>query len=264
MKDLPVITVLIASHNRLSFLKKCIDSCINQDSENYDILIVDDGSDDETKDWLKKISLNNEMINVHYQKRGGVGQARQKGLDLAIGEYICILDSDDLLVENAMHVLKKEIDSNKAVDLFYCNNLELYPSGKFKKSSYPVFSTNQRFLNAIFTRPRVPFKHSGTTFKRGKILEIGGYNSNIDSKIDIELMARVLNTDLKVSFIPQPLVWFNFHDNSISRKSRLKGLTIWWKIIDKHGPKSLLLNFIFKFARTFFEALKFIVEKGKL
>ena len=146
------------------------------------------------------------------------------------------MDSDDYLVADAIKILIEYINKDSSIDLFYCNNLEVYPSSKIKKSTYSHFPSNDQFLHAILTYPRIPFKHSGVTFKKDRVLNIGGYNDQLSSKVDIELMARILKMDFNVGFIPEPLVKFNFHRNSISRNKRLKGLPIWWEIIERYGP----------------------------
>ena len=81
MNNYPLITILIASYNRLEFLKNCLESCVVQDANRFDILVIDDGSGQITKDWLLDFSAENKLLSVYCQKNMGVGFARQKGLD---------------------------------------------------------------------------------------------------------------------------------------------------------------------------------------
>ena len=260
--DRKLFTILIASFNRLLLLQKAIESALKQEFEDYEVLVIDDGSNQETIDWLK--SIESDKLVVFYQVNSGVAMARQVGLKMAKGSYICILDSDDFLFPYSLANLEAMIKQNSQTDLFYCNNIEKYPKGKKRKSNYPTFRSSREFINAIMTYPRIPFKHSGTTFKRSKALEIGGYDSSLQSKIDIDFVIKFLKNSSEFFLIEKPLVEFFFHKNSISRKKRIKDLRLWWEIINKYGPKNRFKSFLFKSLRTLFESLKFVYEKFKV
>lgn len=262
----PKITILLASYNRLELLKQSIDSCINQVGfYDYDILIIDDGSNLETQNWLREIEENNNRIKVYFSKNQGVGAARAKGLELAEGEFVMILDSDDLLIKSSLAIMNSYQIENEEIDFFYCNNLEIYPDTKNRVSNYPEYKDNRAFKRAIFCKPRVPFKHSGSTFRRNVALEIGGYDSSLRSKIDIDFIAKFLSIEsVKFLLIKEPLVKFNFHKDSISRRKRITGLKVWWFIISKYGPKSFVGKFIYFMRRSFAELAKFAVEQIRL
>lgn len=260
----PLITVLIASYNRLPYLKRCIESCQNQEFENFDVLVVDDGSEMEVRRFLTEVSNNDPRVNIYYQENRGAGSARQHGLLIASGQYILILDSDDSLELKALRTVAEKINASPNIDFFYSNNTEVYPNGKVKRSRYKTFSTNRKFLLSIFASPRVPYKHSGSTFKKDKVHKIGGYDSNLQSKIDIDFIAKCLTGGLNFNLIEEPIVRFSFHKDSISRKKRLVGLLNWWKIIDRYCDKSRFQIFAIKLSRSISEVLKFIVESISL
>lgn len=262
----PKITILLASYNRLDLLKKSINSCIHQVGfDDYDILIVDDGSDKATKSWLKDVQEKFDNISVHFSENHGVGSARAKGLHLAKGEFVMILDSDDLLIDASLATFNRYQIDNEDIDFFYCNNLEVYPDTKNRISNYPSYNSNSAFKRAIFCKPRVPFKHSGSTFRRRLALEIGGYDSSLRSKIDIDFIAKFLSVDhVKFLLIKEPLVKFYFHKDSISRRKRISGLKVWWLIISKYGPSSFSGKMIYFLRRSLAEFAKFLVEQFKL
>lgn len=254
------ITVLIAVHNRLSYLKKCLDSVLKQISDEVEILVIDDGSYEETVKWLKSIQVRN--FNVIYQPNRGVAKARQLGLENAKGDFVMILDSDDYLEPRAIYFLMKYIRSHPHIDLFYTNNLEIYSNGRKKKSTYKQFKNNSSFIKSILLNPIVPFKHSGTTFNRNKALDIGGYDISLPCKIDIDFILNCLKNDFNCFLIKNPLVRFNFHEESISRSKRLVGVEVWFKIIDKYGPNFQLQKNIYKILRCISEYLKFLFENA--
>ena len=255
---MPLITILIASFNRLEFLKECVKSAIDQELfDNYEIIIVDDGSSKETKDWLNKI--NDPKVEVIFQNNKGVASARQVGLEAANGVYVLILDSDDMLALNALNIINREIIKFPKSCLFYTNNIERYPNGKERFSAYPSFHNHEMFSWSIMTKARVPFKHSGTTYKRDDAISFGGYNTSLKLKIDIDFILRFLETNKEFRFINEPLVIFNFHKDSISR-NRISGICAWWGIIDNYFKGNRLIRSFLKIWRVFIELSKLIYE----
>lgn len=90
---MPEISVIIPTYNRSCIIREAIDSVLNQNYKNYEIIVVDDGSTDDTYSILEKY---NGRIRYVFQNNGGVGKARNTGIRLAKGNFIAFLDSDDL------------------------------------------------------------------------------------------------------------------------------------------------------------------------
>jgi glycosyltransferase involved in cell wall biosynthesis len=89
------ISVIIPTYNRSSYVLDTIHSVVAQDYDNIEIIVIDDGSTDDTRDKLASL-IDNEIIQYIYQKNRGRSAARNKGISLATGEYLTFLDSDDL------------------------------------------------------------------------------------------------------------------------------------------------------------------------
>lgn len=110
MTDKPTFTVIIPTYNRGAVICKAINSVLNQTYQNFELIIVDDGSCDNTQDVVAGI----EDLRVRYifQNNGGGSNARNTGIDAADGEYVAFLDSDDLFqplhLENALPVLESD------------------------------------------------------------------------------------------------------------------------------------------------------------
>ena len=92
-----LVTVAIASYNNGAYVERCIDSVLNQNNKKLDIMIVDDGSKDETQILLDKYR-DNERIRVILRDNGGLSSVRQLCQEQAKGEYICFVDADDYLM----------------------------------------------------------------------------------------------------------------------------------------------------------------------
>lgn len=106
MKQNIAVSVIIPIYNVEKYLKKCVDSILNQTFEKYEIILVDDGSPDNcpkiADDYAEKYP---EIITALHKKNGGVGDARNFGIEHARGEYILILDSDDYVEPNMLECL---------------------------------------------------------------------------------------------------------------------------------------------------------------
>lgn len=103
-----MISVIIPVYNASSRIRQCIDSVLQQTYKEFEVILVDDGSTDDSQKICKEYCDN----SVHYifQKNAGAAAARNKGLEAASGEFICFLDSDDYLERNALDIMMKRFD----------------------------------------------------------------------------------------------------------------------------------------------------------
>lgn len=126
------ITILTATYNRIGLLKRLYESLMNQSIKNFEWIIVDDDSTDGTDEWIKTIQFNNSFcIKYKKQQHGGKHRAINKGVQLASGEYIFIVDSDDLLPNNSIETVIKWLDDiGKRDDLAGVSGLMVDPDLK--------------------------------------------------------------------------------------------------------------------------------------
>ncbi len=96
----PLVSVCIAAYNANNYIRETIESIVNQTYSNLEIIIIEDGSNDDSEDIIK--SFNDCRIKYVKQKNGGAGSARNHALRIAKGEFIKIMDSDDLINETAI------------------------------------------------------------------------------------------------------------------------------------------------------------------
>lgn len=100
MINKPKVSIIIPVYNAEKYIEKCLNSCINQTIKDIEIILVNDGSVDNTSEILKRYNEKDERIIVINQENAGQGIARNRGLDIAKGEYIYFVDSDDFLEKN--------------------------------------------------------------------------------------------------------------------------------------------------------------------
>lgn len=119
------ISVIIPCYNAEMYIEKCIESLKSQEYKNFEVFLIDDGSQDKTKEIIKKLIINDERFQYQYKKNGGVSSARNLGIKKATGKYICFLDSDDWVDADYLSSLYNSIKDEKS-DLAVCNIKRVY------------------------------------------------------------------------------------------------------------------------------------------
>ncbi len=116
-----LISIVIPVYNSQPYLPHCLDSIINQTYQNIEIVVVNDGSTDDSLNILEEYQKKDKRIKIINIKNCGVSHARNIGIKNSTGEYISFVDSDDTIEINAIEILYKDIIESEA-DLVQCNN----------------------------------------------------------------------------------------------------------------------------------------------
>ena len=119
MKTSPLISFIIPIYNYERWISKCITSILDQTNENYEIIIADDGSVDNTGDICKKISETNSKVKYVHFKHQGLPKTRVDSLGYASGKYIAFVDSDDWVNKNYVNECCKAFSKSNNVDIIY-------------------------------------------------------------------------------------------------------------------------------------------------
>lgn len=112
--SLPLITVVVSIYNGQKYLAECIESVINQDYPNLEIILVNDGSKDDTKKIIDEYAQRDSRIIPIHQNNSGVSASRNNALDIAKGEYVSIMDQDDVLATDYISYLYGLVEKNNA------------------------------------------------------------------------------------------------------------------------------------------------------
>lgn len=120
MEETPIISVIVPVYNVEEYLDRCIDSIINQTFKDFELILVDDGSTDNSGPLSDKLATKDKRIKVFHKENGGVSSARNIGLDNALGKYIAFCDPDDLIHPQMYEVLYKFAKDNDA-ECVVCN-----------------------------------------------------------------------------------------------------------------------------------------------
>ena len=128
MNNTPLISVIVPAYNVEKYIKTCLDSLINQTYSNFEIIVINDGSTDQTEKMLNEYE-SNPKIQIFSQKNGGLSAARNRGIKLANGELVCFIDSDDSVKSDYLEKLAAPFFEDSDIDITVCGYQE-----KFEKS----------------------------------------------------------------------------------------------------------------------------------
>jgi len=179
-------SVIIPTYNRASLISRAIESVISQTFEEWELVVIDDGSTDDTKSVVEK--YKDDRIKYFYQENKERSAARNKGIELSSGDYICFLDSDDYYKDNHLYDF---FDSIKNTDfpeaMFYCNALE-DNNGLIKMIENNIHVESYKFLKNIILFPIALVKVCVSR----KIFDKFRFDEKFRIAEDIDLWFRIL------------------------------------------------------------------------
>lgn len=150
----PLLSIIIPSYNSEAYLSETIQSVLKQSYENWECLVMDDGSTDNTADLVKKLMLKDHRISYYHQKNAGLAATRNYGISLAKGEYIQLLDSDDVLFEDKLNVMVKTYDKVQDPNIILFSDFEFTS----EENPYETDLSIKKLLKDFFKLGKVNFK----------------------------------------------------------------------------------------------------------
>lgn len=144
------ISVIIPIYNSEAYIEKCVSSVLNQTEKNIEVILVDDGSVDNSLKICKKISLQDDRVVVLHQENSGVSAARNKGISFAKGKYIGFVDSDDWIAPNMYEKMLCEAEKTSA-DIVMCDAETVYSNGNTQADTITQLPKNQILKKSDFS-----------------------------------------------------------------------------------------------------------------
>ena len=202
------VSVIVPIYNSALYLKKCLDSLINQDLFDMEFILINDGSTDDSKEIIKK--YNDKRIIYLEQKNLGIGAARNKGIDLASGEYIGFLDSDDY-VENNMYSLMYNYAKENNLDIAICDFYNEINNKKniIKHKNFDITSLN----NSPNLLLDIPLGPCNKIYKK-KIFDKKSYFPINLKYEDTPFVAYMLSRAKRIGKLNLPLYYYVVHSSS--------------------------------------------------
>lgn len=214
-----LISVVVPIYNVEKYIKRCIESIINQTYVNLEIILVNDGSPDKCGEICEKYALKDKRIKVIHKRNGGLSDARNSGIEIAKGKYIGFVDSDDYIDLDMYEILYKNLKKNEA-DISICDIYTVYDDfiEKYKKSDENIIIMNnelaikemldEKIINTsawnklykieLFKEIRYPF---------GKLSE------------DLFTTYKLFHISNRICYIDKPKYYYVQTENSIMRSN---------------------------------------------
>ena len=218
MMDYGLISIIVPIYNVSKYLDKCVESILNQNYKNIELILVDDGSTDGSEkkcdDWAKKDS----RVVVIHKENGGSADSRNVGMEAAKGDYIGFVDSDDWIAPEMYEKLMvaiQERNLDMAVCFFKAVSDENYV---FNNTEYPTTEyTGRDFANLIIAekKPRISYAIWKCLYKREVIKDIKFYKGVHYNEDAVFLIESLWNAK-KMAFIDAPMYYYRVHESSIS------------------------------------------------
>jgi glycosyltransferase involved in cell wall biosynthesis len=139
MKMNKLVSIVIPAYNVADYIGACLKSIQQQTYENWEVIVIDDGSTDQTVVAIQAVVGQDQRFRLIRQQNGGVSVARNTGIKAATGEYLAFLDGDDMWEPTFLTQLLDAVQTDD-VDMAYCGYTHLYGSGVRRKFSYPYVS----------------------------------------------------------------------------------------------------------------------------
>ena len=181
------------------WLEECVQSVLNQVYEKWELILVDDGSDDpELTAFLAELGKRDSRIVLRrLEKRGGISAASNRGLEVAAGEWIGFLDHDDLLEPDALFQHVKWLQTHRDADLIYSDEDKLTDDGLDAPIFKPDWSPDYFFSCNYICH---------FTLVRAAVLsQVGGFRSEFDGAQDYDLFLRIVERTGRIDHIPKVL-----------------------------------------------------------
>ena len=202
MNSAPLISVIIPAYNVEKYIKACLDSIIIQTYSNFEVIVINDGSTDQTKKMLNEYE-SNPKIRIFSQENGGLSAARNQGLKLANGELVCFVDSDDSVKSDYLEKLVAPFIEDVDVDITVCGYQE-----KFENSVINHVLKSQKITGRKATEDLLIKQQDFNVLAWNKL-----YRKSLFSDYKIEYPVRQIHEDnlttYKLFFHAQKIVYIS-------------------------------------------------------
>lgn len=212
VSDSPTVSVVVPTHNRAERLADTLRSVLNQTLQDFELIVVDDGSTDDTS---KVVQSFPRVQYISMKENHGVSKARNEGLTHAKGRYICFLDSDDLWDEKKLQVQVQWMEENADCQVCYTDEIwirrgvRVNQMNKHRKYSGNIF---RHCLSLCIVSP------SSAMLRAGLLDEVGNFDESLPACEDYDLWLRIA-VKYPFHFIEEPLIIKQGgHADQLSRK----------------------------------------------
>lgn len=225
-----LVSVVVPTFNRRAHVLQALESVFAQTYTPIEVIVVNDGSSDDTSQWLTPLRDQGRVIYLEQPNRG-LAHARNNGISAAQGEYVAFLDDDDLWPKDKIAWQVAYLASHPEVGVIggsYVPFADNSPPGQPEAVTERTFSFEDMFSGSPFTSP-------GQTLVRHSVLnEVGGFDPSIWAVDDLDMYMR-LARQTQVKLLPELALFYRLHPNNMSKRL-LPMMRNGKKVLEKHLP----------------------------
>ena len=210
MKDSPLVSVIIPVYNYDRYLGEAIESVLSQTYQHLEVIVVDDGSTDQSGEVAK--SFAGRGVRYCHQVHAGIGPARNKGVELAQGDYVAFLDADDRWPVEKIERQLGAFESDRALEMVFGQAVQLQNGPEWESG------VNDKKLDV---GAMVPGMVPGTMLiKRDAFLRVGMFQRDWKVGEFIDWYARAVQLQIRSLVLPDLLLWRRIHDSNQGIRER--------------------------------------------
>ena len=217
MNNSPLVSVLIPCYNHEQYVEQSLNSVFNQTYENIELIVIDDGSRDNSVAVVKKMQGKYNFTLVT-QKNMGVCKTLNKAVSLSKGKYIALLASDDYWDLSKIEKQVNRLESNPNSEFCFTQAIEFDENGIKNDKIFPKRPLTGKVLNQVFIRQHVPA--GSMMFSRTLYDTLGGFDENLKEEDWDFVIRSAAHTEF--SAVSEPLFYYRSHETNImkTRKRR--------------------------------------------
>jgi glycosyltransferase involved in cell wall biosynthesis len=233
---MPKVSIIIPTYNREEYIVDAIESLLSQTFRDFEIIVIDDGSTDNTKQVLSKYG---DKIRYIYQVNSERAVARNKGIEASKGEYIAFLDSDDLCMSNRLVEQVNVLDSKPDVGLVYANAIYVDYAKNIVIDKTAYIQRPSGFIFRYIVLAKDIFSPSQVLVRRSCFNKVGYFDHSTIPAEDWDMWLRIAKV-YKVEHIPRPLVKYRLHSRESIGRQAESTLKAKLKVSQKHLSRELI------------------------
>ncbi len=219
------VSVIIPTYNGAQFIAAAVESVLAQTGATFEIIAVDDGSEDETVALLEQYAAQTNQIRLITQPNRGVALARNRGLELAQGEFVAFLDQDDLLLPNKLALQLACFAQHPQVGIVHSGWRLVDAAGQRLSDVEPW--QDVPVLDAAGWIRRMPVLFSAMLFRRDWLNRVGGLRSQFKQACDVDLVQRLVLAGCESVWLPQVTVLYRQHSRNDSLNTLVQAAECW-------------------------------------
>ena len=222
----PLVSVIVPVYNVEDYLEECVRSIIAQSYKNLEIILVDDGSTDGCPSMCDALQKNDSRIAVIHKKNGGLSDARNVGLDIASGEYVCFVDSDDYIDGKYVEKLLVALESTGA-DMSVCGyvNVRLDGTKDINEKPERAILNTDKYWEVFLLQMHISFVVAWNKLYKKSIFDDLRYAKGKINEDEIILL-DLLKKCKSISVISDFLYYYRQRPDSIMMSEKKRGVSM--------------------------------------